>query len=328
MTSSKRRRGAWRGLAALAAFASAAVCAQSFPSKPIELVVHTSAGSGGDVISRQMAEVVRREKLLPQPFVVNNRTGGAGVVGYNYFKTKRGDPYVVLSVTSTLLAMAYRPDVAIGLENYTPIALFAIDPQTIMVPADSPYKTVKELVEAIRRDPGAFTAATTSTTGTGRLVLHLMEKAVPGLKIRFVTFKGGSDAVTSTAGGHTQFTTENLAEGMGMVEAKKLRVLAVTTDKRLPQMPEVPTLIEQGFPISAGTIRGFTFPAAVPKQAVDIMEAALRKAHASPEWKEFARRNMYQDIFLGSAEFTKFLEAKMAEYREFYDAIGLAGKKN
>lgn len=328
MTSSKLRRGAWRGLAALAAFASAAVCAQSFPSKPIELVVHTSAGSGGDVISRQMAEVVRREKLLPQPFVVNNRTGGAGVVGYNYFKTKRGDPYVVLSVTSTLLAMAYRPDVAIGLENYTPIALFAIDPQTIMVPADSPYKTVKELVEAIRRDPGAFTAATTSTTGTGRLVLHLMEKAVPGLKIRFVTFKGGSDAVTSTAGGHTQFTTENLAEGMGMVEAKKLRVLAVTTDKRLPQMPEVPTLIEQGFPISAGTIRGFTFPAAVPKQAVDIMEAALRKAHASPEWKEFARRNMYQDIFLGSAEFTKFLEAKMAEYREFYDAIGLAGKKN
>lgn len=328
MTSSKLRRGAWRGLAALAAFASAAVCAQSFPSKPIELVVHTSAGSGGDVISRQMAEVVRREKLLPQPFVVNNRTGGAGVVGYNYFKTKRGDPYVVLSVTSTLLAMAYRPDVAIGLENYTPIALFAIDPQTIMVPADSPYKTVKELVEAIRRDPGAFTAATTSTTGTGRLVLHLMEKAVPGLKIRFVTFKGGSDAVTSTAGGHTQFTTENLAEGMGMVEAKKLRVLAVTTDKRLPQMPEVPTLIEQGFSISAGTIRGFTFPAAVPKQAVDIMEAALRKAHASPEWKEFARRNMYQDIFLGSAEFTKFLEAKMAEYREFYDAIGLAGKKN
>lgn len=328
MTSSKLRIGAWRGLAALAAFASAAVCAQSFPSKPIELVVHTSAGSGGDVISRQVAEILRREKLLPQPLVVANRTGGAGVVGYSYFKTKRGDPNSILSVTSTILAMAYRPDVAIGLENYTPIALFAIDPQTIMVPADSPYRNVKELVEAMRKDPGAFTAATTSATGTGRLVLHLMERAVPGLKIRFVTFKGGSDAVTSVAGGHTQFTTENLSEGMGMVEAKKLRVLAVTTDRRLPQIPDVPTLIEQGFPISAGTMRGFTFPAGVPKQAVDVMEAALRKAHESPEWKEFARRNMYQDIFLGSAEFTKFLETKMVEYREFYDAIGLAGKKN
>jgi tripartite-type tricarboxylate transporter receptor subunit TctC len=112
-----------------------------------------------------------------------------------------------------------------------------------------------------------------------------------------------------------------------MVQAKKLRVLAVTVDKRLPQAPEIPTLIEQGFPITAGTIRGFTFTAGVPKQAVETMEAALRKAHQSPEWKEFAKRNMYQDVFLGSAEFTKFLENKMAEYKDFYDAIGLAGKK-
>jgi tripartite-type tricarboxylate transporter receptor subunit TctC len=312
---------------ALAAFTSASAYAQAYPTKPIELIVHTSAGSGGDVISRQMAEVVRRDKLLPQPFVVVNKTGGAGVVGYSYFKTKRGDPHFVLSVTSTLLAMAYRPDVAITLDNYTPIALYAIDPQTIMVAADSPYKTFKDLMEAIKRDPGAFTAATTSATGTGRLLLYLIEKQVPGLKIKFVTFKGGSDAVTSVAGGHTQFTTENLAEGMGMVEAKKLRVLAVTIDKRLPQAPDIPTLIEQGFPITAGTIRGFTFTAGVPKQAVETMEAALRKAHQSAEWKDFAKRNMYQDVFLGSAEFAKFLEAKMVEYKEFYDAIGLAGKK-
>ncbi len=313
---------------ALAACASAGSYAQTYPSRPIELVVHTSAGSGGDVISRQVAEAVRRDKLLPQPFVVVNKTGGSGVIGLSYFKTKRGDPHYVLSVTSTLLALAYRPDVAITLDNYTPIALYAIDPQTIMVAADSPYKTFKDLVEALKREPGAFTAATTSATGTGRLVLHLMEKAVPGLKIKFVTFKGGGDAVTSVAGGHTQFTTENLSEGLGLVEAKKLRVLAVTTDKRLPQVPDIPTLVEQGFPITAGTIRGFTFTAGVPKQAVDTMEAALRKAHASPEWKEFAKRNMYQDIFLGSADFAKFLETKFNEYKEFYDAIGLAGKKN
>ena len=312
---------------ALAALSSAFAYAQSYPSKPIELVVHTSAGSGGDVISRQMAEIVRREKLLPQPFVVVNKTGGSGVIGLSYFKSKRGDPHVMLSVTSTVLALAYRPDVAITLDNYTPLALYAIDPQTIMVAADSPYKTFKDLVEALKRDPGAFTAATTSATGTGRLVLHLMEKAVPGLKIKFVTFKGGGDAVTSVAGGHTQFTTENLSEGMGLLEAKKLRVLAITTDKRLPQVPDVPTLVEQGFPITAGTIRGFTFTAGVPKQAVDTMEAALRKAHATPDWKEFAKRNMYQDVFLGSAEFAKFLDAKMIEYKEFYDAIGLAGTK-
>ena len=88
-----------------------------------------------------------REKFLPQVIIVNNRVGGAGVVGFSYFKTKRGDPYVMMSVTGTVLALAYRPDINIGLENYTPLALFAIDPQTIMVPADSPYKTFKDLME-------------------------------------------------------------------------------------------------------------------------------------------------------------------------------------
>src|SRR5262245_52794536 len=100
---------------ALAVFTSASAYAQAYPSKPIELVVHTSAGSGGDVISRQMAEIVRRDKLLPQPFVVVNKTGGNGVIGFSYFKTKRGDPHVMMSVTGTILALAYRPDVAITL---------------------------------------------------------------------------------------------------------------------------------------------------------------------------------------------------------------------
>jgi putative tricarboxylic transport membrane protein len=315
------------GIAGLfAAMTTTAAMAQPYPSKPIELVVHTSAGSGGDVISRQMAEIVRNQKLLPHPFIVNNRVGGGGVIAYNYFKTKRGDPYTMLSVTSTLLAMAYRPDVAIGLENYTPLALYAIDPQAVMVPADSPYKTFKDLADALKKDPGAFTAATTSTTGTGRMVVHLMEKAL-GVKIKFVTFKGGGDAVMSVAGGHTQFTTENLSEGMGLVDAKKLRVIAITTDKRLPQVGDVPTLVESGFPtIVAGTMRGFVFPAGVPKEAVTVMEGALAKAHKTKEWKDFASRNLYQDIYLSGSDFTAFLAKRMEEYREFYDAIGLAKK--
>jgi putative tricarboxylic transport membrane protein len=300
--------------------------AQPYPNKPIEVIVHTSAGSGGDVVSRAVAEIVRANKFLPQALTVNNRVGGAGVVGFSYFKTKRGDPYHMMSVTGTILAMAYRPEISIGLENYTPLALFAIDPQTVMVPADSQYKTFKELIEAARAKPETLVAATTSIQGTGRLVVHLMEKAVPGAKFKFVTFKGGSEAVTSVAGGHTTFTTENLSEGQGFVEGKKVRVLAIAADKRLPQAPDVPTLQELGYPITAGTIRGFTFTAGVPKEAVVTMEAALKKAHDSPEWKELAKRNIYQDIFLGSAEFAKFLVTRLEEYKEFYDAIGL-GKK-
>jgi len=314
-------------LGALPALASSPLSAQAYPARPIEVTVHTSAGSGGDVISRAIGEIVRREKFLPQPFMVNNRVGGSGALAYNYFKGKRGDPYFMLSVTGTLLAMAYRPEINIGLENYTPVALMVIDPQTIMVPADSPFKSFKELAEAARSTPDTLVAATTSVQGTGRMVVYLIEKAVPGARFRFVTFKGGGDAVTATAGGHTTFTTENLSEGLAFVEGKKLRVLAIAADRRLPQAPDVPTLQELGYPITAGTIRGFTFTSGVPKEAVVTMEGALEKVSKTPEWKEVVKRNIYQDIFMGSAEFTKFLAQRMEEYRGFYDAVGLGKTK-
>jgi putative tricarboxylic transport membrane protein len=302
--------------------------AQAYPTRPVEVIVHTSPGSGGDVVSRAVAEIVRRDKLLPQQLSVVNRVGGSGALAYNFFKAKRGDPYFMLSLTGTILAMAHRPDMNIGLENYTPVALMAIDPQTVMVPANSPYKNFKELVEAARKSPETLVAATTSVQGTGRMVVWLIERAVPGAKFRFVTFKGGADAITATAGGHTTFTTENLSEGAGFVEAKTLRVLAISAERRLPQAPDVPTLKELGYPITAGTIRGFTFTAGVPKEAVTTMEATLRKVHDSAAWKELAKRNIYEDTFMGSAELTKFLAVRMEEYRGFYDAVGLGGKKD
>ena len=296
-------------------------------TKPIELIVTTSPGSGGDVVSRAVAEIIRKDKLLPQLITVNNRVGGASVVGYNYFKTRRGDPYTMMSTTGTILLMAYRANVNIGLENYTPLALFAIDPQTIMVRADSPFKTFRDLMDAVRREPESVVGATTSATGTGRMVMYLMEKQAPGSRIKFVNFKGGGEAVTSVAGGHTTFTTENLSEGLGFVEGKRLRVLAVAADNRLPHAPDTPTLQELGYPITAGTMRGFSFTAGVPKEAVATMEAALKKAHDSPEWKEIARRNMFQDTFMGSAEFAQYLVRRFPEYKEFWDAIGLNKKQ-
>ena len=150
---------------------------------------------------------------------------------------------------------------------------------------------------------------------------------MPGAKFRFVTFKGGSEAVTSTAGGHTTFTTENLSEGMGFVEGKKLRVLAISSEKRLPSAPDIPTLRESGYAITAGTIRGFTFTAGVPQEAVKTMESALEQVHKSATWKDLAKRNLYEDTFMGSEEFTKYLAARFKEYSSFYDAIQLAKQK-
>jgi len=306
--------------------ASGTAIGQAYPARPIELVSPTSPGSGTDIYARALADIVRQHKLLPQPIMVQNRTGGGSVVAYNYFQTKRGDPYTMLAATGTIVIMALRPDVNIPLENYTPLALFAIDPQAIMVNADTPYKTLRDLAEAARKQPDTIVCAITNPVGSGRQVVHMLEKLVPGAKFKFVTFKGGGEAVLSVAGGHAHFTTENLSEGLPLLEAKKLRTLAITSAKRMPLLPDMPTATEAGYKIEAGTIRGFAFPAGVPKEIATMMEGVLERAHKTKEWQEHARKFYYEDRYLGSAAYAKFLVQWMDQYREFLSEIGVTGK--
>ena len=301
--------------------------AQSFPSRPLEFVVHTSPGGGTDTFARAVADMITREKIFSQPTTVSNRTGGGGGVAFNYIKSKRGDPHVILGVaTGTFLTAASRPELGLGLENYTPLAFFAMDPQAIAVPADSKFKTMKDLVEAGKREPYAIASAITSATGSARLFLYLLERET-GAKFKYVSFKGGSEATTAVLGGHVPFTPENLSEMFSMVESKKLRVLAVTGEKRLPAVPDAPTMKELGYAISVGTGRAFAMPAGVPKEAAATMEGALKRVHDSAAWKEFASRFMYEDMYMGSAETAQYLVKRREEMAGFLAYISAPAQK-
>lgn len=299
---------------------------QPFPSKPIEFVAHVNPGGGTDVFARLIMEIIGREKLVSQPMIVSNRTGGAGTVAFSYVKGKRGEPHTVLTIaTGSFVTAISRTDLDLGLEHFTPLAFFARDPQGVIVPVDSKYKTFKDLVDDAKAQAEAIVCAVTSATGTGRQTLWRIERAT-GAKFKFVTFKAGSEAVLSVLGGHVPFTTENVSEAWAHIEAKKMRVLAVTTEKRMPALPDVPTLTEIGYNVQIGTGRGFGMPAAVPKEAVLAMEAILEKAHKSALWKDYSQKNMYEDRWMGSAEFARYLTEQRAAQKEFIDSIGL-GKK-
>jgi putative tricarboxylic transport membrane protein len=305
------------------ALQSGLVAAQPFPTKPIEFVVHTSPGGGTDVFARAVGEMLNREKLITQPILVVNRVGGGGAIAFTHIKSKRGDPYNVLTVaTGSLLSAAARTELGLGLEHYTLLAFFAMDPQVISVAVDSKFKTFRELIDAGRREPNTMTMSVTTALGVSRHLLYLLDKET-GAKFKHVAFKSGADAVTAVAGGHVQFTAENLSEMFGHIEAKKMRVLAVTGEKRLSAVPDAPTLLELGFPsMVLGTGRGFAMPAGVPKEAAAAMEATLRKFHQTQAWKDFAARNMYEDKYLGSAEFTEYMQKRTGELREFLLAVG------
>jgi len=312
------------GAAALAC--AAPVTAQSFASRPIEFIVHVNPGGGTDVFARLITEIMTRDKLVTQPLVVQSRTGGAGVVAFTYVKSKRGDPHTVLTMaTGSFLTAASRPDLELGLEQFTPLAFFARDPQGIIVNADSKYRTFKDLIDDAKARPGELVCAVTSATGTGRQTLWYLERATGG-RFKFVTFKAGSEAVLSVLGGHVPFTTENVSEAWAHIEAKKMRVLAVTTEQRMPSLPDVPTLVELGYKVTIGTGRGFVMPAGVPKEAAAEMEAILEKVHKSARWREYAVNNLYENVWMGSAQFTRYLIEQRAAQKDFVDSLGL-GKK-
>jgi tripartite-type tricarboxylate transporter receptor subunit TctC len=297
--------------------------AQAFPSRPIEFVAHTSPGSGTDLFGRNVANLLEKEKLLSQPITHSNRTGGLGVVAFNYIKSKRGDPHVVLTVaTGSILNAASRPELDLPLSTFTPLAFFAQDPQAIAVRAESKVRTIPELIEAAKREPTGLTVGLTSATGVGRFVLISLERDTAA-KFRIVSFKGGGDAVLATLGGHVEITAENLSEMLSLYESKKMRVLAVTGERRFARAPEVPTLKELGFNIVGATGRGFAMPAGVPKEAAATMEAALKRVHDSPAYKDYAERNIFEDKYLGSAEFAQYLAAKRLESEEFLRTIGM-----
>ena len=297
--------------------------AQAFPNKPIEFVAHTSPGGGTDLFARAITDFLAKEKVFSQSYLIGNRTGGSGTIAMNYIKSKKGDPHFLLTVaTGTFMSAIARPDLGITINDFTPIALFAQDPQAIAVRAESKFKSFKEIVEAAKREPSTITAAIASATGTGRIALYLIERET-GARFKYVSFKSGGDAVLAVLGGHVDITPENMSEMLPLVESKKMRVLAVTGERRFRQAADVPTLKEQGFNIVAATGRGFAMPAGVPKDAAAAMEAGLKRVHDSAAYKEYSDRNMFEDKWLGSTEFTKYLVQGRDEMGAFLKHIGL-----
>lgn len=313
------------GLAAVGAISEAV--AQGFPSQPLEFVAHTAPGGGTDQFARLMADILSREKMVSQAPIISNRVGGGGAIAYNYVKGKRGDPHVLLAVaTGTFMSALVRPDLGFSIDDFTPVSFLAMDPQVVAVSADSKFSNVKELIDAAKREPNSIVTAIASATGSGRLFQYMLEKET-GARFKYVSFKSGSEAGTAVAGGHIHVTTENHSEVAAHLESKKVRVLAVTGEKRMAVLPNVPTMKELGFPIVVGTGRGVAMPAGVPREAVAAVENMLKRMVASKQWREYSATNNFEDNFLDSAQFRKYIESRREEFRGFLSHVGLLKKQ-
>lgn len=316
----------WRVLLAALLLIAAPGHAQTFPSKSIEVVVHTGPGGGSDLFSRAVADIIAREKLLPQPLVIMNRAGGGGVIAQNYVAGKRGDPYTVFAVVASLMvAIPIRSQLDIGLDKFQPLGLLGFDINCIAVRPDSPFKSAKELIEAARANPKTISLGLGAVGGASHYLPYMLEK-MSGARFNMVSMKSGSEAVLAVMGGHVQATTEQLAEMTELVAGKKMRILAVASQKRLTGMPDVPTLKEQGYDLHIGGGRGFVAPAGIPAEAAAVLESTLAKVYRSPAWQDYMKRNAYEEVYMNGSEFSRYLAGEQPRIAQYIQEMGLAGK--
>jgi tripartite-type tricarboxylate transporter receptor subunit TctC len=324
------RRAFTRSAAAAAAGAAFGIrpsfAQANYPTRPVQVICPWGAGGGTDATARIVAALL--EKDLGQPFNVVNRTGGSGVVGHSAIATAAPDGYTLGIITVEIAMMHWQGLTQLTPRSYTPLSLMNEDPPGIQVKSDSPYKSVKELADAIKAAPaGKFKASGTGQGGIWHLALVGWLSAM-GLKpdhVPWVPSNGAAPAMQDLAAGGIDIVTCSVPEARAMIEAGKARSLAVMAKARNPQFPNVPTLREaMGINYDTGAWRGFAGPLNLPAPIAAKLTAALKKVYDSKDYQTFMSARGFGIIWGDAPAFAKFMDDSDKQMGEAMKAAGLA----
>ncbi len=302
----------------------AAVAQAAYPERPITLIVPWGAGGGTDATARIIGTLL--EKELGQPINVVNRTGGSGVVGHSAIAQAPADGYTIGIITVEIGMLHWQGLTELNGASYTPIALVNADPAGVEVPADAPYKTVNDLVAAIKANPGKMKASGTGQGGIWHLAIAGMLKdlKVDPASVPWVPSNGAAPGLQDMVAGGVQICPVSLPEARSLIDAGKVKTLVVMADKRAALYPNVPTLKEAtGSDWTMAAWRGIAAPKNVPAEVRDKLVAALRKIVASKDYTEFMAKQGYGVIYAAPDEFAKFMAKSDADLGATMKAVGI-----
>ena len=289
----------------------------AYPSRPITFIVPWGAGGGTDATARIVASILERD--LGQPVNVVNRTGGSGVVGHQAIASAAPDGHTIGMVTVEITMMHHQGLTELKPDSYTPLALMNEDPPGVQVKSDSPYKTVKELADAIKAAPvGKFKASGTGQGGIWHLALvgWMQAMGLPANQVAWVPSNGAAPGMQDLAAGGIDIVTCSVPEARAMIDAGRAKSLAIMAAARNPLFPNVPTLNEElGIDYSVGAWRGIAAPKGLPPEMQAKLVAALKKASESKEFTEFMTARGFGVRWAEPAAFAAFMadgDAKMA----------------
>jgi len=298
------------------------------PNKPVEFVVPAGTGGGADVMARFVSPLISKYKLSPTPFIVINKSGGAGAEGFMYVKGKKGDPNVVIITLSNLFTTPLATGVPFNWKDLTPLARLALDYFVLWVNAETPYKTAKEYLDAVKKEPEKFLMGGTGTAQEDQIITIMMEQAF-GVKFVYVPFKGGGDVAVQLVGKHVASTVNNPAEAVSHWKAGRLKPLATIDHARisLPEWDKIPTLKESaGVDLSYMMLRGIFGAPGITKEQQAFYTDVLKKVTETPEWKTYISDNGLKAAYLTGPDFVKWVGEQEAIHKDLMDKGGLLKK--
>jgi len=225
-----------------------------------------------------------------------------------------------------MLTAPLRSGLDIGLDKFHPLALLGFDINCLMVNTASPFKSVRELVDAAKAQPKTINVSVGSTGSTSHMFVYTLER-LTGARFNVVVMKSGSEAVTAVLGGHVHWSTGQLTDAMPHMAAGTMRLIGVASQQRLAPLADVPTMKEQGLDMHVATGRSFAAPAGIPKEAAAFLENVFEKVYKSAGWQDYMVRNLMEPVYMNGAEYGRYLVARQPEFTRFITDLGLSSKK-
>lgn len=284
--------------------APAALAQEAYPSQPVEFVVPWAPGGGSDTLMRLVAG--RLEAELGQPVPVINVPGVSGTLGLEQVVESEPDGYTISQIHDGLLTAFHTGLTELNWDSFTPVGLITSSPQFVAVQADSPWQTFDDLIAAAKEEPGSVTFGVT-LGGVPHLHAAMIEDAT-GAEFSYVGYEGTGERVRGLLGGTVDVIIGDVASAGQFVENGDLRFLAVGSEERLPEYPDVPTLTELGHDLELFLSRGIVVPEGTPQERVDVIEEALSKVAEDEEFAEQVRNAGGDVVFEGQEAYTESLQ--------------------
>lgn len=300
--------------------------AKDYPPKTMQFVAPAGAGGGWDLTIRTVAKTLKDTDLVESNMPITNRPGGGGAVNLAYMQTQVGKDNLISVYSPPILLTNLTGASKYGYEDTTPLARLITDYGAFVVSKDSKYKSIKEVMDALKQDPKSVKIGGTSSAGSMDHVQFLMVAKAAGVpklnQIDYISFQDGG-AVAQVLGGHVDLISTGLGDVVQLVKSGNLRALAQTADKRVGEgvIADIPTVKEQGIDTTFENWRGLFGPKDMPEYAVTYWGNTLKNMVETPEWAEARTRNGWDAAYQDGEQFTKFLAKTNDQYKEILDEI-------